>query len=230
MLQHVAIIMDGNRRWAKEHKRPTLLGHKEGSQRLKEIISACSYLDLKGLTVYAFSTENWKRSEEEVGYLMRLMADVLRSELEAIAKMNVQVHPIGHLEELPDFLQKVLKDSREKTKTNTGLVLQLAINYGGRAELLDGVKRIAQRVKDGEVALDDLNEGSLGDMLFDYEGLPHPDLVIRTSGEQRLSNFLIWQAAYSELYFTPTHWPDFNVDALITALNDYFSRKRRFGG
>ncbi len=229
-LRHVAIIMDGNRRWAKEQLMPSLLGHKEGSKRLKEIITASTLLELETLTTYAFSTENWQRSDEEVSYLMKLMADVLSQDLKTLADLGVRIKVLGQQAGLPSYLKDVLQHAEAETTTNTGLHLQLAINYGGRAEVTDAVKRIASLVKDGVLLPDEITEATIEAQLTRCGTvLPEPDLVIRTSGEQRLSNFLIWQSAYSELYFTPVTWPDFTVEQYCEALSTYFNRKRRFG-
>jgi undecaprenyl diphosphate synthase len=229
-LRHVAIIMDGNRRWAKERMMPSLLGHREGSKRLKEIITASTILELETLTTYAFSTENWQRSDEEVSYLMKLMADVLSQDLKGLADLGVCIKVLGQQDALPSYLKDVLQHAEAETATNTGLHLQLAINYGGRAEVTDAVKRIATLVKDGVLLPDEITEATIESQLTRCGTvLPEPDLVIRTSGEQRLSNFLIWQSAYSELYFTPVTWPDFTVQQYCDALGTYFNRKRRFG-
>jgi len=229
-LKHIAIIMDGNRRWAKERCLPSLLGHQEGSQRLKEIIRACSYLEIEALSTYAFSTENWKRSNEEVSYLMRLMADVLSQDLQEIARLNVKIKVIGDIHQVPTYLKQILEEAVHFTQANTGLCLQLAINYGGRAEIIQAVQSLAESVQKGELEPSSINEERLSHALLGASsGLSDPDLVIRTSGEQRLSNFLIWQTAYSELYFTSVPWPSFTVQELCIALDAYFDRQRRFG-
>ena len=229
-LRHVAIIMDGNRRWAKERLMPSLLGHKEGSKRLKEIITACTLLELEALTTYAFSTENWQRSDEEVSYLMKLMAEVLSQDLRTLADLGVRIEVLGEQDALPDYLKDVLHQAEAYTAQNTGLRLQLAINYGGRAEVTEAVRRIATCVKEGVLDPSEITEATIEAHLARRgRALPEPDLVIRTSGEQRLSNFLIWQSAYSELFFTPVTWPAFTVEHFCEALSTYFQRKRRFG-
>jgi undecaprenyl diphosphate synthase len=229
-LSHVAIIMDGNRRWAKERFMPSLFGHKEGSKRLKEIISASTLLELDTLSTYAFSTENWQRSHAEVSYLMKLMADVLSDDLHTLADLGVRIRVLGQQEALPSYLKDVLQHAEAETALNTGLELQLAINYGGRAELTHAVQKIATLVQEGLLQPAEISEATIEAQLSGGANpCAEPDLVIRTSGEQRLSNFLIWQSAYSELYFTPTPWPDFTVQAYCHALGTYFQRKRRFG-
>jgi undecaprenyl diphosphate synthase len=229
-LAHVAIIMDGNRRWAKERLMPSLMGHKEGSKRLKEIITGASFLGVQVLTVYAFSTENWKRTTEEVGYLMKLMAEVLSKDLELLGRLGVCIKVLGNREALPFDLKTVLETAIEQTADNTGLQLHLAINYGGRAEITQAIQRIALAVQAGTLAPEAIEESTVTDYLNDADtSIPTPDLVIRTSGEQRLSNFLIWQSAYSELYFTPVPWPAFTVEHFCEALSVFWERKRRFG-
>lgn len=229
-LKHVAIIMDGNRRWAKERCLPSLLGHQEGSQRLKEIIRASSYLGIDALSTYAFSTENWKRSDEEVSYLMRLMADVLSQDLQEMASLNVKINVLGKMNEVPHYLRQILEEAIDYTQSNRGLSLQLAINYGGRAEITEAIQRLATAVKHGELEPTSIDESLVSQALGGgFERVNDPDLLIRTSGEQRLSNFLIWQSAYSELYFTPVPWPSFTVQEFCIALEDYLERQRRFG-
>jgi undecaprenyl diphosphate synthase len=227
--KHVAIIMDGNRRWARDRHWPTLMGHKEGSERLKEIIREAASLGLEGLTVYAFSTENWQRSADEIRYLMVLMAKVLSKELKAIAKLGVRVHLLGDATPLPPTLKRVLHKAVHTTASNTGMVLQLAINYGGRAELTHAVKNLMHSALAGTLHPDALTEADIEKHLLHLQGLPPPDLLIRTSGEQRLSNFLLWQLAYSELYFTPEPWPAFTIASFHEALRCFDSRQRRFG-
>jgi undecaprenyl diphosphate synthase len=227
--EHVAIIMDGNRRWALQRNKPTLMGHKEGSERLKEIIREAVALGLQGLTVYAFSTENWQRSPGEVRYLMILMAQVLSRELKAIAALGVRIHLLGDETPLPPTLKRVLHKAMQATEHNTSMVLQLAINYGGRAELTHAVKHLMHAAREGRLHPDAVTEADIEHHLLHLPGLPPPDLLIRTSGEQRLSNFLLWQLAYCELYFTPEPWPTFTISSFHDALRCFDARQRRFG-
>lgn len=229
MPKHIAIIMDGNRRWARVQGKPASFGHKAGAKTLENIVRYANKIGLKYITVYAFSTENWKRSQEEVSTLMGILRWYLKDCVKKSMKNNVRCRVIGRKEELsPDIVQSI-ENLEEKTKNNTGLNFTIAINYGGRDEITRAVKKIAADVKAGKINLDDITEQTITDNL-DTRELPDPDLLIRTSGEQRLSNYLPWQLAYTEFYFTDTYWPDFSKEELIKAFEKYNKRERRFGG
>ena len=223
---HVAIIMDGNGRWARGKGLPRTLGHRAGVNRLREIIRFSSDSGIKVLTLYAFSTENWSRPEDEVSTLMGLLIEYFRSEIAELHENHVKIHPIGDIGAMPAPVARAIFEAERKTASNDGLVLNIALNYGGRAELLAAVKRISALPAD-EIA--GLSESDLSRYLY-TAGEPDPDLIIRTAGEKRLSNFLLYQCAYSEFYFTDVFWPDFTKDRFVDALRDYQSRKRRFGG
>lgn len=227
--KHIAIIMDGNRRWAKEKGLDYRLGHKEGAETLRKIAKYANKLGVKYLTVYAFSTENWKRTKEEVGALMILLQKYLEEFLSSDDFENIKVNMLGNIADLDTGLQKSINKIIEKTKNNTGLVLNIAFNYGGRDEIVRAVQKIADKVKAGEIAPGDIDESMISSNL-DTAELPDPDLLIRTSGEQRLSNYLPWQLAYTEFYFTDVYWPDFNREELIKACEKYNKRERRYGG
>jgi len=223
---HIAIIMDGNGRWAKSRFMPRTYGHKVGVETIRKVVKECSRLGVKYLTLYAFSTENWKRPKDEVSALMGLLVKYLRNELEELHKNNVKILTIGDISKLPEACELAL--AKDKTKDNTGLVMSLALNYGGRNDLVNAVKNISQDLVDGKISLDDIGDNLISSHLSTNES-PDPDLVIRTSGEQRLSNFLLWELAYSEFYFTDIHWPDFDEKELQKAIFAYQSRDRRFG-
>lgn len=227
--KHVAIIMDGNGRWAKNKKMPRIKGHYEGMQTVKKITRTASNLGIKYLTLYAFSTENWSRPEDEVKYLMKLPVDFLKTFLPELIEKNVKVTTIGFTESLPKHTKKAIDEAIEQTKNNTGLNLVFALNYGGRAEILNAMKSLYHKVEQGELFIDALSEQDIEKHLF-TSNIPDPELLIRTSGEERLSNFLIWQSSYSEFVFTKTLWPDFDDEALMACLKIYQSRQRRFGG
>lgn len=226
MPRHVAIIMDGNGRWAKRRFLPRSVGHRYGTERVKEIVRLCSDIGLEALTLYAFSTENWKRPKDEVGVLMRLLIEYLRTELAEMHKNNVCFKMLGEKSRLPLPVQEVVNDAEETTRDNTGLKLCVAINYGSRSEIVSAAKALAQDYKAG--VIDEITEEAFESRLS-TAGIPDPDLVIRTSGEQRISNLLMYQIAYSELYFTDILWPDFDAQALFDALKDYEGRSRRYG-
>ena len=226
---HIAIIMDGNGRWAKSRFMPRTYGHKVGVETIRKVVKECSRLGVKYLTLYAFSTENWKRPKEEVSALMGLLVKYLRNELEELHKNNVKILTIGDISKLPQVCIEELDFAKEKTKDNRGLVMSLALNYGGRNDLVNAVKNISQEVVDGKISVDDIGDDLISSYLSTKES-PDPDLVVRTSGEQRLSNFLLWELAYSEFYFTDIHWPDFDEKELQKAIFAYQSRDRRFGG
>ncbi|MFC4387431.1 isoprenyl transferase [Gracilibacillus marinus] len=227
--KHIAIIMDGNGRWAEKKGLPRFAGHKQGMDNVKRIVKAANAFDVKILTLYAFSTENWKRPSSEIDYLMNLPIDFLQYYLPELIEQNVNVQTIGEIEDLPKRTQVAINNAIDKTSTNSGLILNIAMNYGGRYELVQSVKGICKEVIDGVYTMEEIDENSFKRHLYTAT-LPDPDLVIRTSGEQRLSNFLLWQSAYSELWFTDTFWPDFDEEELVTAIKDYQKRKRRYGG
>lgn len=228
-ITHVAIIMDGNRRWADKRKLPRLLGHKEGVQSLKRLVKHAHTLGLKYLTVYAFSSENWQRGKDEVDYLMELFSQVLRGELSELAANDVRLRFIGDLDGMPPELSKELTKAMEKTRDNQGLNLQIALNYGSRTELTNAVRQIAAEIEGGKLKADQVSEAVIQDRLY-TAGMPDPDLLIRTGGEMRLSNYLLWQSAYAELYVTAILWPDFAAADFDKALDDYAGRQRRYGG
>ena len=223
-LKHVAIIMDGNRRWAKERLLPSMMGHKKGVEALKKTTRACNDLGVTYLTVYAFSTANWNRKKEEVDFLMDLFVSTLTNELAELHDNNVRMNFIGNLAQLSPKLQEVIKNSKEKTKNNTGVTLTIAVNYGSRDEIVQAVKNI---VKDG-VKEDDIDEKLISKYLY-TANLPEPDLLIRTSNEKRISNYLLWQIAYSEIYITDIFWPDFDKNQLMIAIVEFLKRQRRWG-
>ena len=226
--KHIAIIMDGNGRWAKERSLPRVAGHKEGVNSVREITRACGEIGVKHLTLYTFSTENWRRPKAEVSALMTLLLKTISIEVKELHKNNVRFTAIGDLKKLPKSTQKGIFDGIEITKNNTGLNLCLALNYGSRQEMVSAVQSIAKKVKKGDLKLDEINETIFSNTLSTSD-MPNPDLLIRTSGEYRLSNFLLWQCAYSEIIMTKTFWPAFREDALIEAILEYQSRERRFG-
>ena len=226
---HVAIIMDGNGRWAKKRNMPRVKGHYEGMQTVKKITKYASKLGIKYLTLYAFSTENWARPKEEVSYLMDLPEKMFTSFMPELMENNVKVEVIGVVEKLPENTRKAVEDAIEQTKNNTGLKLIFALNYGSKDEIVTAVKRIAQGAANNEYKVEEIDEQLISDNLFTKD-TPDPDLLIRTSGEQRISNFLLWQIAYSEFIFTKVAWPDFVEEEFYKALLEYQSRDRRFGG
>jgi undecaprenyl diphosphate synthase len=226
---HIAIIMDGNGRWATRRGLPRAMGHRAGVESLRETVKTCSVLGVKFLTVYAFSTENWKRPAEEVNILMDLLVEYLEKEIEYLHKNNVRVREIGGIEELPEKPREALRRANEYTDKNSGLTLNLALNYGGRNEIVEAVKNIGRKVAEKKINPEDIEEGLISQHLF-TAGLPDPDLLIRPSGELRISNFLLWQSAYSEFWFSPVLWPDFRKYHLLEAIADYQRRQRRFGG
>lgn len=226
--EHIAIIMDGNGRWAKKSGKKRIFGHRHGVKPVREVTEAAAELGLKYLTVYAFSTENWNRPREEVSALMNLLVKTLNSEVETLNKNNVRLRTIGDISSLPEDVLKKLNDTVALTDANTGLNLVLALSYSARWEILNAVKKIALNVKNDNLAPENIDEEIFRDYLCDG-AIPDPDLLIRTSGEIRVSNFLLWQIAYSELYFTDKLWPDFRKEDLYEAIVEYQSRERRFG-
>ena len=227
--QHIAIIMDGNGRWAKKQGKPRTAGHYKGSENVRDIAIAANDLGVKVLTLYAFSTENWSRPEDEVNYLMKLPSVFFEAYLKELMKNNIRIAFIGEMDKFPVETRKVMENAIEKTKENTGLILNFALNYGSRREITLAVQKIANEVKEGTLEVNDINEQVIENHLMtaDY---PAIDLMIRTSGECRLSNFLLWQLAYAEFYFTEVSWPEFTKEELVKALDIYANRHRRFGG
>lgn len=227
--QHIAIIMDGNGRWAKEKGRPRIFGHRAGIESVRDIVRACSQIGIKYLTLYTFSRENWRRPKSEVRALMKMLRDLLLKEVEELDENNVKVTAIGRIDDLPDSVQSVLSKACERTRSNTGLVLVLALSYGGRDEIVDAASKVAREVLEGSLEPGDIDEKIFARFLY-APGVPDPDLLIRTSGELRISNFLLWQIAYSEIWVTDVLWPDFKREELYRALADFQNRERRFGG
>ncbi|MEP7256078.1 MAG: isoprenyl transferase [Ferruginibacter sp.] len=225
---HIAIIMDGNGRWAKEKGEDRLYGHLHGVESVRNIVEGAAELGIKYLTLYAFSTENWDRPEYEVSGLMELLVDTIHNEVPTLNKNNIKLHVIGDVNMLPDAARFELKEALKETSVNTGLNLIMALSYSSRWEIVNAVKQIANDVKEGKFAADDITQEVLKRYLT-TKAFPDPELMIRTSGEYRISNFLLYQLAYSELYFTSTLWPDFRKENLYTAILDYQSRERRFG-
>jgi len=225
---HIAIIMDGNGRWAKKRGLPRIAGHSEGVESVRDTVEACGQLGVKYLTLYAFSTENWKRPKDEVSLLMRLLMRALRDETDKLYRKNVRVHAIGDIDSLPEEVRVELADAIERTKSNTGLNLVLALSYSGRWDLTLAMKTIARDVQCGKLAVDAIDEHVISAYLS-TSGTPEPDLLIRTSGEFRISNFLLWQLAYSEIYISALFWPEFRRGELYAAIANYQHRERRFG-
>ena len=226
--KHIAIIMDGNRRWAKQKGKPVSFGHKEGAKTLEKIVRYANKIGLEYITVYAFSTENWKRAEEEVKALMLLFQSYLNDYAKRADSENIRVKFLGDRTALSNSMQKSMEECVERTKNNTGTTFNIAINYGGRDEIVTAVKNIAEKVKEDKVKIDEINEKLISDNLYTASE-PDPDLLIRTSGEMRLSNFLPWQLVYSEFLFVDKNWPDFNEEDLDNAILEYQKRTRKFG-
>ena len=227
--RHVAIIMDGNGRWAQRRGLRRFQGHLAGAEAVRPIVEEAARLGIQELTLYSFSTENWRRPKEEVTFLMNLLARYLEKEMESFCKHNIQVRAIGELERLPRRVREILLKVIRKTSRHTGLILRLAVSYGGRREILEAVRKIALEVLTGKLQPEEIGEEEFRAFLYDPM-MADPDLIIRTSGEMRLSNFLLWQGAYAEFWVTPTLWPDFTVAHFHEALRDYSRRERRFGG
>ena len=227
-LKHIAIIMDGNGRWAKKHSRNRIFGHRQGSKAVKVIVEACAKAGLEYLSLFAFSTENWDRPADEVKSLMELFNSFLRQQSGNIIKNKIKFKITGEFERLPKNIQDLANELIEKTASNKGMTLNLAVSYGGRQEILQAVKRIAEDVRRGSISSSDIDQELFGSYLW-TAGMPDPDLLIRTSGEFRISNFMIWQTAYTEIYITKVLWPDFDKDELKKAIDDFAGRKRRFG-
>lgn len=230
-LTHVGIIMDGNGRWAKAHHVPRALGHNAGMEAMKRIVIASSNLGIKYLTVYAFSTENWKRSVEEVSGIFKLIVKYVNSELVELNENNVHINILGDYSMLPEDSVEAIDRMLDSTSSNDGLIFNIALNYGGRDELIKAVRQISTEVASLDISPQDINEDMISAHLYTGAlGIPDPDLIIRTSGEMRTSNFLLWQASYSELMFTDTLWPDFNEQEFTSMINSFAERNRRFGG
>lgn len=226
--QHIAIIMDGNGRWAKKQGLMRAMGHEKGTKAVREVVEACSEIGVKNLTLYAFSTENWNRPKLEVDTLMKLLVSSLKKEIKTLQDNNIRLNAIGRLENLPAKAHKELTEVINKTRNNDRMTLTLALSYGSREELTNAVKEIAKNVENGEISAKAIDESVINKHLY-TQNLPDVDLLIRTSGEQRISNFLLWQIAYAELYFTEILWPDYRKDDLFEAIYNYQNRERRFG-
>lgn len=226
--EHVAIIMDGNGRWAKAQGKHRIFGHKNGVKAVREVTEGCAEIGVKHLTLYAFSTENWNRPKMEVSALMELLFMTIGKEIKTLQKNNIRLNAIGHLHNLPDSNRKALTEVMEATKNNTRMTLTLALSYGSREELSEAAKKLAVDYKEGKITLDQINQQSITEHLYTKD-MPDPELMIRTSGEHRISNFLLWQLAYTELYFTEKFWPEFSKNDLYQAIYDFQQRERRFG-
>ena len=227
--QHLAIIMDGNGRWANEKGLPRGVGHKEGAEAVKRIIANCLDFNIPILTLFAFSTENWKRPKNEITYLLKLFERVLIKEKANLIKNNIKINFIGRLNDLPNSLNKKMSELHESTKKNNKLILNIAINYGGRAEIVDALKSIMLKIDEKKLNIEEINEDTIRDNLYTHN-LPDPDLLIRTASEMRISNFMIWQIAYTELWVTPVLWPDFDKNNLMEAIINFQKRVRKYGG
>ena len=227
--QHIAIIMDGNGRWAKKRLMPRTMGHRAGMTTLKTTVKTCSELGIKYLTVFAFSTENWKRPADEVDYLMKLLVEYLGKELQELHQENVRINVIGAYQDLPSECLTQVEKALSLTKNNTGMVFNIALNYGARREIIRAVQNISTKVQEGLLSTDDIDENTIANELYSCN-IPDPDLLIRTAGEMRISNFLLWQIAYTELWFSSKLWPEFTREELLSAIADYGQRERRFGG
>lgn len=228
MPRHIAIIMDGNGRWAKAHGKPRTAGHLAGAKNVRRITTECSRLGIEQLTLYAFSVENWERPKTEVTALMHLLAKYLQDERPTMMKNNIRFATIGSIEDLPASAQREIAKTKEITSKNTGMVLCLALSYGGRREIAEAAKKIAVEISDGKLRPEDVNQEMFGNYLYS-SGMPDPDLLIRTAGEMRISNFLLWQVSYTEFYVTDVFWPDFDEAELRKAIDEYSRRERRFG-
>jgi len=227
--QHLAIIMDGNGRWAEKRGLPRSAGHREGAKAVKRVIANCINFNIPILTLFAFSTENWKRPKNEVMYLLKLFERVLSKEKANLIKNNIKINFIGRLNDLPNSLNEKINELFESTKKNNKLILNIAINYGGRAEIIDALKSITLKIVEKKLNIEEINENTISDNLYTHN-LPDPDLLIRTAGEMRISNFMIWQIAYAELWVTPVFWPDFDKNNLIEAIKNFHKRVRKYGG
>jgi len=227
--EHIAIIMDGNGRWARKRHLPKAIGHRYGARSVDRITSHCARLGIKALTLYSFSTENWKRPSQEIEVLMNLLYEYLNKKLPKLNRNNIKLNVIGDIEGLPEYVRKKLTEVINKTSKNTGMILTLALNYGAREEIVTACKKLIEKVESKKLALNDINQTVFSEQLYTKD-LPDPDLLIRTSGELRVSNFLLWQISYTEFVVTKVLWPDFKVQDLKDAIAQYQNRKRRFGG
>lgn len=226
--RHIAVIMDGNGRWAKEHGKPRVFGHRNGVKSVREVTEAAAEIGIEWLTLYAFSTENWNRPVMEVGALMDLLVSTIREELATMNKNNIRLEAIGDIDKLPPKTRRALLEGIENTRHNTRMTLVLALNYSSRWELTEAMRKAVTLAKEGNLRPEDINESKVGQLLAN-PNIPDPELMIRTSGEHRISNFLLWQLAYTELYFSDIYWPDFDREHFYTAIKDYQQRERRFG-
>jgi undecaprenyl diphosphate synthase len=226
--RHIAIIMDGNGRWAQNHSLGRIAGHRKGAESVRKVVEACRKIGISCLTLYAFSSENWSRPEREVNALMTLLEKYLKSEVKVMMKNNIRLRTIGDTAALPQKVRTTLADAIEKTAANTAMTLILALNYGSHDEILEAVRKLLEQARQGKIDAEEITEERFSEYLY-TKGIPDPDLLIRTSGEYRLSNFLMWQMAYTEFYFTDTLWPDFREEQLIEAILEYQRRERRFG-
>ncbi|HBC3400344.1 isoprenyl transferase [Vibrio parahaemolyticus] len=226
--KHIAIIMDGNGRWAKSKGKPRVFGHKKGVNAVRKTVASASKLGIKAMTLFAFSSENWRRPEEEVGLLMELFITVLSSEVKKLHKNNLQLRVIGDTSRFSERLQKKIVEAENLTASNTGMVINIAANYGGKWDITEAAKALALKARNGEIRVEDINEQLITEHLT-MADLPEVDLLIRTSGECRISNFMLWQMAYAEMYFTPEFWPEFDEDSLVEAVTWFINRERRFG-
>ncbi|MBE4600172.1 isoprenyl transferase [Vibrio navarrensis] len=226
--KHIAIIMDGNGRWAKSKGQPRVFGHKKGVSAVRKTIAAASKLNIQAITLFAFSSENWRRPEDEVGLLMELFITVLSSEIKKLHKNNLRLRIIGDTSRFSERLQKKIAEAETLTAGNTGMMINVAANYGGKWDIVQAVQKLAQQVEHGKLAASDIDEDKIAQHLT-MADLPDVDLLIRTSGECRISNFMLWQMAYAEMYFTPIYWPDFGEDSLVEAITWFVNRERRFG-
>ncbi len=228
MPKHVAVIMDGNGRWAQERNLPRSQGHIEGVRRVQDMLDISRELGIKALTLFTFSTENWQRPEKEVTLIMQILAKSLQKKLPKLKKDNIHFQVIGKMDQVPDILMRSFNQVIEETAENDGLIMNLAFNYGGRQEIIDAVKKISLKVKSGQLEIEDINDNVISQSLYTYD-LPDPDFLIRTSGEKRISNFLLWQLSYAEFIFVDKFWPEFTPDEFIKCIVEYQNRDRRFG-
>ncbi len=226
--RHIAIIMDGNGRWAKKKMLPRVEGHRRGVKTVDKIVTLCAEMHIEALTLYSFSDENWNRPRTEIEALMKILDRYLRRELERMKEENIRFNTIGRIHELPPAIQKLIRHAEDYTGGNDGLILTLALSYGGRQEIIDAVKKIAKQVQEGSLPIEDIDFPVMESNLYTHD-LPEPDLLIRTSGEKRISNFLLYQMAYTELHYTQVLWPEFTEDDLLKAIIDFQNRERRFG-
>jgi len=227
--QHLAIIMDGNGRWAERRGLPRSAGHREGAKAVRRVITNCLDFNIPILTIFAFSTENWKRPKKEIIYLVKLFERVLSREKANLVKNNIKINFIGRLDNLPNSLIEKMKELHESTKRNNKLILNIAINYSGRTEIVDALKSILLKIDNKKLSIEEINENTIRDNLYTHN-LPDPDLLIRTAGEMRISNFMLWQIAYTELWVTPVFWPDFDENNLVEAIRNFQKRVRKYGG